>query len=161
MVPSPSQTLPHLIPQQPYKEILSLFLFHYLWFSSVQSLSSVQLFVIPWTAARQASLSITNSQSLFKLMSIESMMPSNHLILCHPLSSCLQSFPASGSFQMSQFSSCGQSIGASASASVFPMNIQDSCPLGWTGWISLQSKGLSRVFSNTAVQEHQVAVQAA
>ena len=66
------------------------------------------------------------------------------------------SFPASGSFQMSQlFASCGQSIGFSASASVFPMNIQDWFPLGWTGWISLQSKGLSRVFSNTTVQEHQ------
>ena len=84
MVPSPSQTLPHLIPQQPYKEILSLFLFHYLWFSSVQSPSSVQLFVIPWTAARQASLSITNSQSLLRFMSIESVMPSNHLILLLP-----------------------------------------------------------------------------
>ena len=111
--------------------------------------SCVQHFATPWTTACQASLAFTIPQSLLKLMSIESVMPSNHLILCHPLSSCLQSFPASGSFQMSQFSSCGQSIGASASASVFPMNIQDSCPLGWTGWISLQSKGLSRVFSNT------------
>ena len=80
---------------------------------------------------------------------------------CHPtisssvvlFSSCLESFPASGSFQMSQFfSSGGQSIGGSASASVLPMNIQDWFPLGWTGWISLQSKGLSRVFSNTTVQ---------
>ena len=72
-----------------------------------------------------------------------------------PFSSCLQSFPASGSFPMSQFfASGGQSIGASASASVLPMNIQDSFPLGWTGWISLQSKGLSRVFSNTTVQRH-------
>ena len=73
-----------------------------------------------------------------------------------PFSSCLQSFPASGSFQMSQFfTSGGQSIGVSASASVLPMNIQDGFPLGWTGWISLQSKGLSRVFSNTTVQKHQ------
>ena len=73
-----------------------------------------------------------------------------------PFSSCLQSFPASGSFQMNQlFSSCGQSIGVSASASVLPMNIQDWFPLGWTGWISLQSKWLSRVFSNTTVQKHQ------
>ena len=73
-----------------------------------------------------------------------------------PFSSCLQSFPASGSFPMSQFfASGGQSIGASASASVLPMNIQDWFPLGWTGWISLQSKGLSRVFSNTTVQKHQ------
>ena len=73
-----------------------------------------------------------------------------------PFSSCLQSFPASGSFPMSQFfTSNGQSIGVSASASVLPMNIQDWFPLGWTGWISLQSKGLSRVFSNTIVQKHQ------
>ena len=70
-----------------------------------------------------------------------------------PFSPCLQSFPASGFFQMSQlFASCGQSIGVSASASVLPMNIQDWFPLGWTGWISLQSKGLSRVFSNTTVK---------
>ena len=73
-----------------------------------------------------------------------------------PFSSCPQSFPASGSFQMSQpFASDGQSIGVSASASVLPMNIQDWFPLGWTSWISLQSKGLSRVFSNTTVQKHQ------
>ena len=72
-----------------------------------------------------------------------------------PFSSCLQSFPASGSFLMSQFfTSGGQSTGVSASASVLPMNIQDWSPLGWTGWISLLSKGLSRVFSNTAVQKH-------
>ena len=73
-----------------------------------------------------------------------------------PFSSCLQSFPASGSFPMSQFFSWGgQSIGVSASASILPMNIQDWSPLGWTDWISLQSKGLSRVFSNTTVQKHQ------
>ena len=73
-----------------------------------------------------------------------------------PFSFCLQSFPASGSFQMNWFfASGGQSIGASASASVLPMNIQDWFPLGWTGWISLQSKGFSRVFSNTTVQKHQ------
>ena len=72
-------------------------------------------------------------------------------------SSCPQSFPASGSFQMSQlFASGGQSIGVSASKSVLPMNTQDSSPLGWTGWISLQSKGLSRVFSNSTVQKHQL-----
>ena len=72
-----------------------------------------------------------------------------------PFSSCLQSFPASGSFPMSQlFASGGQSIGVSASASVLPMNIQDWFLLGWTGWISLQSKGFSRVFSNTTVQKH-------
>ena len=73
-----------------------------------------------------------------------------------PYSSCPQSFPASGSFPMSQlFASGGQSIGISASASILSMNIQDWFPLGWTGWISLQSKGLSRVFSNTTVQKHQ------
>ena len=116
-------------------------------FSSVQSLSRVQLFATPWTAAHQAS--ITNSQTLLKLSSIKSVMPSNHLILCHPLFSCLQSFPAPGSFPMSQFfASGGQSIGVSASTSVLPMNIKDWFPLGWTGWISLQSKRLSRVFSN-------------
>jgi len=73
-----------------------------------------------------------------------------------PFSSCPQSFPASGSFPISQlFAACGQNIGVSASASVLSMNIQDWSPLGWTGWISLQSKGLSRVFSNTTVQKHQ------
>ena len=73
-----------------------------------------------------------------------------------PFFSCPQSFPASGSFQMSQlFPSGGQSIGVSASASVLPMNIEDWFPLGWTGWISMQSKGLSRVFSNSTVQKHQ------
>jgi len=73
-----------------------------------------------------------------------------------PYSSCPQSFPASGSFHMSQFFSLGgQSIGVSASTSVLPMNIHDWSPLGWTGWISLQSRGLSRVFSNIIVQKHQ------
>jgi len=92
------------------------------------------------------------TRSSLKLMSIESVMPSNHLILSHPLLLCLQSFPASGSFPMSQFfASGGQSIGVSASAWVLPMNIQDWSPLGWTGWISLQSKWLSRVFSNITV----------
>ena len=125
-------------------------------FSSVQSLSHVRLFVTPWTTAHQASLSITNSRSLPKPMSIVSVMPSNHLILCRPFSSCPQSFPASGSFPMSQLStSGGQSTGVSGSTSVPPMNTQDWSSLGWTGWISLQSKGLSRVFSNTTVQKHQ------
>ena len=91
------------------------------WRLSVQS-----LFATPWTAAHQASLFITNTQSLLKLMSIESGMPSNHLILCHPFSSCSQFFPPSGSFPMGQFFvSGGQGIGASASSSVVPMNIQD------------------------------------
>ena len=91
-----------------------------------------------------------------KLMCIESVMPSSHLILCHPLLLLPPILPASGSFPMSQlFTSGGQSIGVSASASVLPMNTQDWSPLGWTAWISLQSKGLSRVFSNTTVQKHQ------
>ena len=125
-------------------------------FSSVQSLSHVWLFVTPWITARQASLSITNSQSSLKLMSIESVMPSNYLILCHPLFLLPPNLPASGSFAMSQFFTWrGQSIGVSASASVLPKNTQDWSPLGWTGWISLQSKGLSRVFSNITVQKHQ------
>ena len=85
----------------------------------------VQLFVTPWTTAGQASLSITNSRSLLKFMSIKWVMPFNHFILCHPFFSCLQSFPASGSFPVSQFFTSGsQSIGVSASASVLPMNIQ-------------------------------------
>ena len=114
--------------------------------SSVQLLSCVQLFETPWTAAHQASLSITNPQSLLKLMSIESVMLSNHLILCHPLL-LLPSFPASGSFQMSQFfASGGQSTGVSASASVLPMNVRYWFPLGLTGLSSLQSKRLSRVY---------------
>ena len=123
--------------------------------SSVQSLSRVWLFVTPWTAACQASLSITNSQSLLKLMPTESVRPSNLISpSVVPFSSCPQSFPASESFQMSQlFTSGGQSTGVSASTSVLLMNIQDWFPLGWTGWISLQSKGLSRVF-NTTVQKH-------
>ena len=96
------------------------------------------------------SSSVTKSWSLLKLMSIALVMPSNHLILCHTFSSHLQSFSASGSFPISQyFASGGKSIGVSASASVLPMNIQDWYPLGLTGLISLQSKGLSRVFSNT------------
>ena len=125
-------------------------------FSSVQLLSHVWLFATPWMAACQASLSITNSRSPLKPMSIQSVMPSSHLILCSPFSSCVQSLPASGSFPMSQhFAWGGRSTGVSASASVLPMNTQDWSLLGWTGWISLQSKGLSRVFSNTTVQKHQ------
>ena len=122
----------------------------------VQWLSHVQFFLTLWTEAIQASLSFTVSQSLLKLMSIELVMPSNHLICCHPLFLLLQSFPASGFFLMSQlFESGGQSTGASASASVLPMHIQDWFPLGWTDRISLQSKGLLKVSSNTAVWKHQ------
>ena len=93
---------------------------------SVQSLSRVQLFATPWTAAHQASLSITNSQSLLKIMGIKSVIPSNPLILCHPLLLLPSIFPSIGSFPMSQFfASNGQSIGVSALASDLPMNIQD------------------------------------
>ena len=128
-------------------------------FSPVQSLSCVRLFSTPWTAACQPSLSITNSQSLLKLMSIRLVMPSNHLILCGSLVFLPSIFPASGSFQMSQFlASGGPSIGVSASPSIhifIPMNIQNWFSLGWTGWLSLQSKGLARVFYNITVQKHQ------
>ena len=122
--------------------------------SSVQSLSHAWLFMTPWTAACQASLSITNSRSLLKLMNTESVMPSNHLILCHPLLLLPSIFPSIRVFPRSQFFG-GQIIGASASASVLPMNIQYWYPLGSTGLISLLTKGLSRVFSNTTVQKHQ------
>ena len=125
-------------------------------FSSVQSLSSVQLFVTPWIAAHQASLSITNSRSSPKLMSIELVMPSSHLILCRPLLLLPPIPPNIRVFSVSQlFTWGGQCVGVSVSTSVLPMNTQDWSPLEWTGWISLQSKGLSRVFSNTTVQKHQ------
>ena len=104
----------------------------------------------------QAYLSFSISLSLLKCMSIVSMMSSRHLILPHPLSSCFQSFPLLGSFPMSWlFASGGQSIGASVTASVLPMNIQDWFPLKLTGLISLQSKGLSRVFSSITIPKHQ------
>ena len=124
--------------------------------ASVQLLSCVWLLVTPWTAAYQASLSITNSRSLLKFTSIESMMPYTHLILCHPLL-LLPPVPSSiRTFPMSQlFAWGGQSIEFSALASVLPKNTQDWSLLEWTGWISLQSKGLSRVFSNTTVLKHQ------
>ena len=119
-------------------------------FSSVQLPSRVWLFATPWIAASPPPGVYSNS------------CPSSRW--CHPaisssvipFSSCPQSLPASGSFPMSQlFAWGGQDIGVTASASVLPMNTQDSSPLGWTGWISLQSKGLSRVFSSTTIQKHQ------
>ena len=125
-------------------------------FSLVQSLSHVRLFATPWTAACQASLSITNSWSLLKLMSIALVMPSNHLILCRSLLLLPSIFPSVGSFPVSWFFPLGgQSIGVSASASVLPVKIQDWFSLGLTDWISLQFKRLSRVFSNTTFQKHQ------
>ena len=109
---------------------------------SLQLLSHVRLFATPWTAAGQASLSITNSQSLLKLLSIELVMPSTTSSSGIPFSSCLQSFPVLESFQMRQFFAdiCA---GLSASTSVLPMNTQDSFPLGWTVWTSLQSQEFS------------------
>ena len=121
-------------------------------FSSVLSLRSVRLFATPWTAARQASLSITNCWSPPKPKSIESMMPSNHLILSSPSPPALNLNQHQGLFNSSHQVA---KVGVSALTSVLPMNTQDWSPLGWTGWISLQSKGLSRVFSNTTVQKHQ------
>ena len=125
-------------------------------FSSLQSLSLVQLSVTPWTVAGQASLSITNSLSPPKPMSIELVMPCNYLILCCPLLLLPSIFPSIRVFSKSQlFTSGSQNMGVSASTSVLPMNTQHWSPLGWTGWISLQSKELSEFFSNTTVQKHQ------
>ena len=126
------------------------------YFSSVQLLSNVWLFETHGLQHGQASLSITNSRSLPKLLSIKLVMPSAISSSVIPFSFHLQSFPASGSFPMSHFFISGsQRIVASASASVLPMNIQDQFPFELTGLISLLSKGLSRVFSNTTVQKHQ------
>ena len=122
----------------------------------VQSLSHIQLFATPWTAAQQRSLSFSISQTLLKFMSIELMMPSKHPSSIAPFSSWPQSFTASGSFPISQlFASGGQNIGASVSASVLPVNIQGWFPWALTDFISLQSKGFYRVSSNTTVQKHQ------
>ena len=130
---------------------------HTLWsVSSVQSLSHVWLFVTTWIAAQQASLSITNSQSSLRLMSIKSVMPSSNPILCCHLLLLPPMPPSIRVFSNeSTLPSGGQSIGVWALASVLPMNTQDWFPLEWTGLNSLQSKGLSRVFSNTTVQKHQ------
>ena len=126
-------------------------------FSSFQfSYSVMSDSATPWTVACQASLSISNSRSLLKLMCIESVMPSNHLILCHPLLLLPSIFPSIRIFS-NESALCIRwpKDWSFNSTSVLPMNTQDSFPLGWTGWISLQSKGLSRVFSNTTVQKHQ------
>ena len=109
--------------------------------SSVQLLIHVWLFTIPWNAARHASLSITNFRSLLKLISIELVMPSNHLIFCCSFLLLPSNFPASGSFQMSQlFASRGQTVGVTASTSDLPMSTQDWFSLGWTGWIPLHPR---------------------
>jgi len=123
---------------------------------SVQSLSCVRLFATPWIAARQASLSITNSWSSPKLMCIELVMPSSHLILCHPLlflptiPPSIRVFSNESTFRTRWPKYWRFSFSISPSS-----EHQDWSPLGWTGWISLQSKGLIRVFSNTTVQKHQ------
>ena len=124
-------------------------------FSSVQSLSRVRLFATPWIAARQASVSITNSRSSLKLTSIELVMPSSHLILCHPLL-LLPPIPPSIRVFSNESTLCMRwpKYWVSALASVLPKNTQGWSPSEWTSWISLQSKGLSRVFSNTTVQKH-------
>ena len=117
--------------------------------------SHAWLFATPWTAACQAPLFFTISLNLLKFMSIKLVMHPTISSSVIPFFPCLQSFPVSRSFLKSQFFTSGsQSIGVSASASVLPMNIQDWYPL-LTAWISLLSKGLSRVFSNTTVQKHQ------
>ena len=141
-------------------EVFLLFLYFFFFGKSLRTsvwpLNHVRLFETPWTAAHQASLSITNSRSLLKLMSIESVIPSNHLIFCCPVLLLPSIYPRIrvSFFPMSQFfTSGGHSIGALAS--VLSMNTQDWSPLGWTGWISLQSNRLSRVFSSTTVQKHQ------
>ena len=120
-------------------------------------LSHIQLCnLMVYSAVHQASLSITNSLSPPKPMFIELVMLSNHLILSSPSTPTLILYQHQSFFPMSQFfASGGQTIGVSASTSVLPMNTQDWSPLGWTGWISLQFKGFSRVFSSTTVQKHQ------
>ena len=121
-------------------------------FSSVQSLSRVQLFVTPWTTACQVSLSITNSWSLPKLMSIEAVMPSNHLILCCPLLLLPSIFPSIRVFSNESALCIRWPKYWSFSFNIRPSNEHlDWSPLGWTGWIPLQSKGLLRVFSNTTI----------
>ena len=130
-----------------------------------QLLSHVWLFATTWTEEHQASLFFTITQSLLKLMPINSVMSSNHLILCHPLLFLHSIFPSIRVFSNESAlhirwtkysaSTSDKVFRVSASTSILPKNTQDWSPLGWTSWISLQSKGLSRVFSNTTVQKHQ------
>ena len=134
---------------EPIAEYFHVIFYHFS--NSTRAFSSVQFSLVA-----QSSLSITNSRSLLKLMSMSQWCHPAISSSVIPFSSCPHSLPASESFPMSQLSAWGgQSIGVSALASVLPMNTQDWSPLGWTGCISLQSKGLSRVFSNTTVQKHQ------
>ena len=125
-------------------------------FSSVQTLSHVCLFATPWIVARQASLSITNSRSSPKLMWIESVMPSSHLILCHPLLLLPSIFPSIRVFSNESALCIRWPKYWSFSLSISPSNEHPGLvSSGWTGWVSLQSKGLSRVFSRTSVEKHQ------
>ena len=129
---------------------------HWSLFSSVQLLSRVRLFATPWITAHQASLSITTSQSLPKLVSIESVMPSSHLILCRPLLLLPSIFPSIRVFSNESVLRIRWPKDWCFSVNISPSNEHSGLiPLGWTGWISLQSKGLSGVFSNTTVQKYQ------
>ena len=126
-------------------------------FIVVQLLNPIQFFVPPWTAEHRLSCPSPSPGACSNSCPLNQWCHPTISSSVTPITSCLQSFLASGSFLMSQlFASGGQSIGASASASVLPVNIQDWFPWGLTGWISLQSKGLSRVFSSTTVQKHQL-----
>ena len=125
----------------------------YIQFSSVAQ--SCPTLCDPMDHSTPGLLSITNSQSLLKLMSNELVMPSNHLILCHPPLLLSSIFPRIRVFKSQLFASGDQGIGVLASTSVPPMNTQNWSPLGWTSWTSLQSKGLSRVLSTTTIQKHQ------
>ena len=147
----------HILPR--FNEIMYLKHLRYLLlqFSSVRSLSHVWLFATPWTAADQAPCPSPTPGVHPNSCPVSRWCHPTISSSVIPLSSCLQSLPASGSFQMSQlFASGGQSIGVSASTSVLPTNTQDWSPLGWTDWISLQSSGLSRIFSNTTIQKCQL-----
>ena len=137
-----------------YKLFKILFFISTYQFSSV--IQSFWLFVTPWTIARQASQSITNSWSLLKLMSIKSVMPSNHITLCYPLLLLPLILSSIRVFSNESVLHIRWPKYWSFSFNISPTNEhQDWSPLGWTGWISLQFKGLSRVFPNTIVQKHQ------
>ena len=152
------ETFPKSHSQVPGPRLTQLwFIIHVHQFSVFQSLSCVWLFVTPWTAARRFSLSITNSQSLLKLMSIESVMQSNHLILCRRLFLLTSIFPSIRVFSNESVLRIRSPKYWSFHFSINPSNEYSGgwFPLGWADWISLQSKGLSRVFSNDTVQKHQ------
>ena len=128
---------------------------HSVQFSSVQSLSRVRLFATTWITAPQDSLPITNYWSSLKLVSIKAVMPSSISSSVIPFSSCPQSLPASGSFPMINSSHEVAKVLEFQLQHVFPVNTQGWSPFEWTGWLSLQFKGLLRVFSNTTLQKHQ------